>query len=104
MDKITINGKELRTDKLKSLRAMLMFESITKKTFELKTMSDIYLYFYLVLSTSNKDANLEFDEYLDYMEEHPEVLNLLIDTKAKEDKFDEALLTEVEEVDGSKKK
>lgn len=70
--KIKINKK---TIELKySLRAMLMYENITKQPFTPKTMTDVVTFMYCIVLSSAKDYSLKFEEFLDYMDAHPETL------------------------------
>ena len=56
-----------------NLRGMFIFESITDRPFEIKNTMDIYIYFYSCLCANKENPSLEFDEFIDYCSEHPEV-------------------------------
>lgn len=92
--KITINNHEVELKK--SFRSYVIYESITDKIFAPKTMSDIITYFYSVVLSSDKDTNLTFDEFIDWLDENENALNDF-----------EQWLTKINEVDSqfqSKKK
>lgn len=70
---ITIKDK---TYKLKyTLRALFIYEQITGKIFEMKTITDEYLFFYCLLLANNPDTSLSFDELIDSMDED---MNLML--------------------------
>ena len=66
------------------LRSMFIFESITGNIFNIKTMFDEYVYFYSCLMANANNPKLDFDEFINYCDEHPELLK----------EFDEALIQE----------
>ena len=92
--KITINNHEVELKK--TFRSYVIYESITDKIFAPKTMSDIITYFYSVVLASDKDINITFDQFIDWLDENEDALNDF-----------EKWLTEINEVDSqlqSKKK
>lgn len=66
------------------LRSMFIFESITGEAFNIKTIFDEYVYFYACLMSVASNPELDFDDFITYCDEHPELLK----------EFDEALLAE----------
>lgn len=66
------------------LRSMFIYESITGNTFNIKTIFDEYVYFYACLLADATNPPLDFDDFINYSDEHPELLKA----------FDEALLAE----------
>ena len=66
------------------LRSMFIFESITGDVFNIKTVFDEYVYFYSCLMSVASNPELDFDEFINYCDEHPELLK----------EFDEALIAE----------
>lgn len=66
------------------LRSMFIFESITGEVFNIKTIFDEYVYFYACLMSVATNPPLEFDDFINYCDEHPELLK----------EFDEALIAE----------
>lgn len=64
---MTIKGQDY---KLKyTLRALFIYEQITGKAFELKTITDEYLFFYCVLMANNPDSSLTFEELIEAIDE-----------------------------------
>lgn len=71
--KITIKEKEIELKY--TLRSMLMYENITDQTFNPQTMTDLITYMYCVVVASSKDYTLKFDEFIDYIDDNPNVIN-----------------------------
>lgn len=64
---MTIKGQDY---KLKyTLRALFIYEQITGKAFELKTITDEYLFFYCILMANNPDSSLTFEELIEAVDE-----------------------------------
>lgn len=69
---MTIKGQDY---KLKyTLRALFIYEQITGKAFELKTITDEYLFFYCILMANNPDSSLTFDELIDAIDEDMSIM------------------------------
>ena len=69
---ITIKNKVY---KLKyTVRALFIYEQITGKMFELKTLTDEYIFFYCLIMANNKEANLTFDELVDALDEDASIM------------------------------
>jgi hypothetical protein len=66
------------------LRSMFLFETISNKPFGIKTIFDEYVYFYSCLMADTTNPSLDFDDFISYADEHPELLQ----------EFDKALLVE----------
>ena len=84
-----------------TLRALFIFEQITKKPFEIKSLLDNYIFFYSMILANNPDATLLWDDFIDAIDNDKnlvEQLNKIVDDYQKKDN----LFTE-EESDPSKK-
>lgn len=57
-----------------SLRSMFVFEEITGKPFEVKTLLDTYILAYACIAVNTDNPTLDFNEFIDYADEHPEVI------------------------------
>ena len=66
--------KEQKIELKKTLRSYIMFESITDKAFAPKNLTDMVTYFYCVVMSSHKGLELQFDEFIDWLDEHGEML------------------------------
>lgn len=70
---ITINDK---TISLKyTLRAMMMYENITGGTLTPSSLTDVITFFYCVVLASSMDYSLQMEQFIDWLDEHPETLN-----------------------------
>ena len=66
--------KEQEIELKKTMRSYMMFESITDKAFAPKTLTDMVTYFYCVVMSSHKVLELQFDEFIDLLDEHDEMM------------------------------
>lgn len=64
--KITINSKEYSMGS--SIRAMLIWETINEKPFDLKLYGDILLYYYCLLMAGEPELDITFEEFLEALE------------------------------------
>lgn len=94
-----IQGKEYKIKV--TLRAMMIFEQITGKAFEVKNTMDEMLYFYSILLANNPDVNISFGIFLDELDENPELVKefqeMLLNYSTKVSQFNK------EEPDSKKK-
>ena len=68
--KVTIKDQQ-EVELRYSMRALFQYENITGQSFNPKTLQDFCTFFYCVLVSSNKDLDLTFDEFVDYLDEDP---------------------------------
>lgn len=87
MAKIKI-GKKNYTVK-STVRALFIFERITKKSFEVNSLLDNYIYIYSILLANNPDMSMTWDEFIDYLDNDPSILTKLNKAIADEQKVDE---------------
>lgn len=66
-----INIKNTEINLKYSFRSLMLYENITGKTLEPKGVIDIITYFYCVIISSTKDIDLSFEEFIDWVDEHP---------------------------------
>lgn len=84
MNKITINGKDYKVKY--TLRALFIFEQITKKPFEIKTLLDNYVFFYSIILANNDDNILDWNDFIDALDENPALftdINNIVNQSAK---------------------
>lgn len=97
---ITINNKEY---KLKyTIRALFIFEQITERPFEIRNTMDNYLFFYCMLLANNPDNLLDWDEFIDAMDNDSSLITQLNQVVVDSTKKNE-LFNEVAEGNGEKK-
>lgn len=97
---ITINEKQYRVKY--TIRALFIFEQITGKPFEIKTLLDNYIFFYSMILANNPDNVLNWDEFLDALDGDKELmvqLTKLIDDYQKKD----SIFEQVDATSGEKK-
>lgn len=67
--------KEKTIELKNKMRALLIYEQIANKAFNPTTMTDMMLYFYSVILANESDIELTFAEFLDILDEQPNLLN-----------------------------
>lgn len=71
--KLNIKDKEIELKY--SIRALLMYENMTDKTFSTSTLlTDMIVFMYCVVISSSKDYSLSFDDFIDYLDENPNAI------------------------------
>ena len=74
------------------LRAMFVFEQITERPFAVNGLMDEYILFYSCIVSVKDNPALDFEEFIDYCNDHPELLEdfgkYLQDELKKKDAFD----------------
>lgn len=84
MKSITINDKEYKVKY--TIRALFIFEQITKKPFEIKTLLDNYIFFYSMILANNPDDVLDWNVFIDALDSDPTIyqqLNQLLNSEQK---------------------
>lgn len=102
MKTITIKGKDYNIKY--TIRALFIFEQITKKSFKIETTLDNYIFLYSLILANNKDNVLDWDDYLDALDEDPTLLLKLNEVVSTEDKKEKLFDDGDEDNEGSKKK
>ena len=85
-----------------TLRGLFIFEQITGRPFEVKTMFDNYLFFYFIILANNPDNILDWDDFIDAMDDEKDLLNQLNAIITEQQKSQDIFAPESE--DGSVKK
>lgn len=70
--KIKVNDKEIELRY--GFRSLIIYENIQNKTFSPESMTDILVFFYSVILGSSKDVQLSFDDFIDMIDEDPDLL------------------------------
>lgn len=100
MEKIEINGKEY--DLKYTVRSLFLFEQITKKSFKIETLLDNYIFFYCLILANNKETPLDWDDFIDALDNDPTLFQRMTDIISKQQKKNE-LFEDDEKEDGEKK-
>lgn len=86
MKLITIKNKEYKIKQ--TLRALFIFEQITGRPFEIKTMLNNYIFFYSVIIANNPDNILDWDDFIDALDESPNLLTEFTELNQEQNKVD----------------
>lgn len=84
MNTIKINNKEYKVKY--TIRALFIFEQITGKAFEIKTLLDNYIFFYSMILANNPDDVLDWNVFIDALDSDPSIfkqLNTLVENEQK---------------------
>ena len=99
MKTIKINDKEYKVKY--TIRALFYWEQITGKPFAIDTLLDNYLFFYCMILANNPDDVLEWDQFLNAIDNDPTLFSQINSTVEDSQKKDE--LFNNEETTGEKK-
>lgn len=99
MKTIKINDKEYKVKY--TIRALFYWEQITGKPFAINTLLDNYLFFYCMILANNPDDVLEWDQFLNAIDNDPTLFSQINSTVEDSQKKDE--LFNNEETTGEKK-
>ena len=73
-----------------TIRALFIFEQITGKSFEIKTLLDNYIFFYCMILANNEEP-LDWDEFIDAIDNDANLMNqlskIITDSQKKENIF-----------------
>lgn len=72
MKTVNINGKDYQIKQ--TIRSLFLWEQIAGRPFEMKTTLDNYLYYYCLVLANNKDCDLEWDAFLDSIDNDPTIV------------------------------
>ena len=104
---MTIKIREQEVELRYSMRAIFQYENILG-AFNPKSLSDFATFFYCVVCSSNKDINLTFDEFIDFLDEDPskitEFAEWLSNVMMKNSFLSGAAQSQEKESKGNKKK
>lgn len=101
MDKIKIGKKSYNLKY--TIRALFLFEQITKKPFKIETLLDNYIFFYCMLLANNKDNVLDWDDFIDALDSDATLFGRMSEIVTAQQKKNE-LFEDSEEKDGGQKK
>ena len=101
--KVQILGREIELKA--TFRAYIIFENITGKSFQqLSTLADVLTFFYATILGSAKTTDISFDDFLDFIDENPNVVTEFSEWMAGSNAVvEEASNSNVEKDDAKKK-
>jgi len=71
--KVEINNKEIELKY--TFRAYMIFEQITDHSFMGNNLSDFITFFYSVLMASDRELAIDFDNFIEWLDDNPDKLN-----------------------------
>lgn len=71
---MTINILDKEIELKYTFRSLLIYESIQHKSFNPESLTDLMVYIYSTILASDKSLDLDFDYFLEWMDENPSVL------------------------------
>lgn len=100
---MTIKIKEKEYKVKQTIRAIFLWEQITERQFEIKSTLDNYLYFYCLLLANNPDF-MSWDEFINLLDDEPEILIQLSKVLTEQTKLDKLLNPDSGDEKSDKKK
>ncbi len=100
MNTITINGTEYRIKY--TLRALFIYESITKKPFSIDNVTDNYLFLFSLILANNPDTDLTWEDFITALDDNPNLFGEM--SKIIEKQQERQKLFEGNDEDGNKSK
>jgi len=88
---ITIKDQEITLKN--SFRSHIIFEQITDHTFNGKNLTEIVTYFYCVVMASDPDLSIDFNEFIDWLDDEPERLTEFTEWLVETNKRSNSLTT-----------
>lgn len=70
-----IKIKDLEITLKNSFRSLVIYEAMTKKSFKPETITDVIVYFYSVISASANPEQVDWDDYMDWLDDNPMAIN-----------------------------
>lgn len=86
-----------------TIRSLFLFEQITKKSFKIETLLDNYVFFYCLLLANNKDNVIDWDDFIDALDQDPTLFQRMSEIIAKQQKKND-LFADDDEKDGGEQK
>lgn len=71
-----------------SFRTHMIYEEVTKESFTPTSIKNILIYFFANVMACNRELAVDFDEFLDWLDKNPDMLNDFIDWMTKSNKKD----------------
>ena len=97
---VTINGVDYKIKY--TIRALFIMEQITGKPFQIKTLLDNYIFFYSMILANNPDNILNWNDFIDALDNDPNLFKQLTEIGNSFTKKDS--MFQQDEEDGESKK
>lgn len=80
-----------------TMRSLMLYENILKKSFAPETTTDVLVFMFCVIMGSAKDLQLDFNEFLDMIDENPSLMTEFAEWLTGEINKNNTLAPETEE-------
>lgn len=70
-----INIKNREVELKYTFRSMIIYEKITGESFQPKGVTEVLIYLFSTIVASSKGIDLTFEEFIDYADENPKIVN-----------------------------
>ena len=104
--KVTIKEQEITLKY--SMRSLFLYEQKSGESFSPRNLEQYCLYFYCVVMSSNRDLDLTFDDFIDFLDEDPskitEFAEWLSNVMMKNNFLSNSAQSQEKESKGNKKK
>lgn len=101
MKTITIKGKEY-TIKY-TIRALFIFEQITKKSFKIESLLDNYIFLYSMILANNPNNPLDWDDFIEAVDNDNTIFETFSSLLYEQEQKEKVFGRDEEETDGKKK-
>lgn len=98
---ININDREIELRY--TFRAHILYENITGETFTPGGLSSIINFFYATIMATDRDSTLDYEEFLDWLDENAEKLKEFATWLTKNIQKDEVLMEDKKDTENQKK-
>lgn len=86
-----IKIKDTEAEVRQTFRAHIIYEQITGQTFSPKNVTDVITFFYSTVMACNPDLTLDFNEFIDWLDESPDTLAEFVKFLTDGDKRQQAM-------------
>lgn len=62
-----------------SFRSHMIYEEITGESFRPTNIKNVLIFFYSNIMAVNRELTIDFEAFVDWMDEHPEYLGMFVD-------------------------
>lgn len=100
---MTINIKGTDYKVKQTIRSLFIWEQITERQFEIKSLLDNYLYFYCLLLANNEDF-MSWNEFINALDEDPRILIQMGKLLENQNEIEKLFESDEEDSDGKKKR
>lgn len=94
---MTITIKDTEVNVKQTFRSHIIYEQITGQTFSPKNVTDIITFFYSTVMACNPEITIDFNEFLDWLDETPDTLAEFVKFLTDNDKRQQAIAPKAKE-------